>query len=269
MASNATGNAANDTPDASSMGSLEGKTCLVTGGGSGIGRATARRMVAEGGNVWIVGRREAELTAVAREIGCQARVCDVTEAEHLAAVVDEIGILDVVVSNAAVSFPVDPLADAIDRWREMVEINLWGAVNTCRAAGRAMIRQKTGGRIVIVSSILAELAEPGSAPYGMAKAALNQLGRQLAVEWAEHGILVNTVAPGCVETPMSSVGGSNEYESEWYRTFFINPERPRIPLLRPGRSEEIAEAILFFCQPANSYCTGSVLTVDGGLSAKF
>lgn len=226
-------------------------------------------MVEEGATVWIVGRREAELAAVAREIGCQARVCDVTNAERVRAVVAEIGTLDVVVSNAAVSFAIDPLADGIERWREMVEINLWGAVHTCRAAGEAMVHQKTGGRIVIVSSILAELAEAGSTPYGMAKAALNQLGRQLAVEWAPHGILVNTVAPGCVETPMSFVSGSNEFESEWFHKFFIAPERPRIPLQRPGRSEEIAEAVLFFAHPANSYCTGAVLTVDGGLSAKF
>jgi NAD(P)-dependent dehydrogenase (short-subunit alcohol dehydrogenase family) len=251
------------------MKSLEGKTCLITGGGTGIGRATAKRMVEEGANVWILGRRENELQEAAHEIGCQARSCDVTDEKKLRSIIDEIGRLDVAVSNAAVSFPVDPLTDPMERWREMMEVNCWGAVNTCRAAGEAMIRANTGGRIVIVSSILGEIAEPGSTPYGMAKAALNQMGRQLAVEWARHGILVNTVAPGCVRTPMSCVNGADEYESEWYRKYFIDPERPRIPLLRPGTSEEIAEAILFFCLPANSYCTGSVLTVDGGLTIKF
>jgi NAD(P)-dependent dehydrogenase (short-subunit alcohol dehydrogenase family) len=151
----------------------------------------------------------------------------------------------------------------------MLEVNLWGAVFSCRAAGAKMIRQREGGRIVITSSILGGIAEPGSAPYAMAKAALNQLGRQLAVEWAEHGILVNVVAPGCVHTPMSYVTGANEFESEWFKEFFINPKRPRLPLMRPARPEEIAEAILFFANPRNSYCTGSVLDVDGGLTVKF
>jgi 3-oxoacyl-[acyl-carrier protein] reductase len=103
----------------------------------------------------------------------------------------------------------------------------------------------------------------------MAKAAINQLARQLAVEWAAHRILVNVVAPGFVHTPMSYVSGVNELESEWCKTFFLNPRRPRVPLLRPGDPNEIAEAILFFANPRNTYCTGSVLTVDGGLTVSF
>jgi NAD(P)-dependent dehydrogenase (short-subunit alcohol dehydrogenase family) len=132
-----------------------------------------------------------------------------------------------------------------------------------------MIAQKKGGRIVIISSILSGIAEPGSAHYAMAKAALNQLGRQLAVEWATYGILVNVIAPGCVLTAMSSVTGENEFESEWFKQFFVNPKHPRLPLMRPAAPEEIAEAILFFANPRNTYCTGAVLNVDGGLTVKF
>ena len=250
---------------------LSDRTCLVTGGGTGIGRATARRLAQEGANVWITGRSTGTLAESAALIGpaCLSRVCDVTDAVAIGTLVDSMPALDILVSNAAVSFPVHPLEDSEDRWREMIEVNLWGTVHSCRAAGRRMIRDRRGGRIVIVSSILGELAEPGSTPYGMAKAAINQLARQLAVEWAEHGILVNVVAPGFVETPMSFVAGVNELESDWCRHFFLNPERPRVPLLRPGQPEEIAEAILFFTNPRNSYCTGSTLTVDGGLCSKF
>lgn len=250
---------------------LSEKTGLVTGGGTGIGRATARCLAQEGAQVWIAGRSASTLEEAAAEIdpNCVARVCDVADPEAVEALIGEMPALDVLVSNAAVSFPVHLQDDPPDRWREMIEVNMWGTVNCCRAAGRRMIRDGHGGRIVIVSSILGELAEPGSAPYGMAKAAINQLARQLAVEWAEHGILVNVVAPGFVETPMSFVSGSNELESEWCRQFFLNPERPRVPLLRPGQPEEIAEAILFFANPRNSYCTGTMLTVDGGLSIKF
>lgn len=249
---------------------LSDKTCLITGGGTGIGRATAVRFAEEGASVWIAGRSQSSLEETASRIrGCMARTCDISRAASVDELVNDMPSLDVLVCNAAVSFPVDPVNDPIERWREMIEINMWGTVHCCRAAGRRMASSKNGGRIVIVSSILGELAEPGSTPYGMAKAALNQMARQLAGEWAKHGVLVNTVAPGFVETPMSFVSGSNELESEWCRKFFLNPERPRVPLLRPGMPEEIAEAILFFANPLNTYCTGACLTVDGGLTIKF
>jgi len=250
---------------------LNNKSCLITGGGTGIGRAVAQRFSEEGADVWVVGRSQETLNETASMIGssCIARACDVSDAAGLEAVIDSMPALDVLVSNAAVSFPVDPLLDPLEEWRKMIEVNLWGTVNACRAAGKRMVRDGRGGRIVIVSSILGELAEPGSTPYGMAKAAINQLARGLACEWAAHGILVNIVAPGFVLTPMSFVSGVNELESEWCKQFFLNPERPRVPLLRPGTPEEIAEAILFFANPLNTYCTGATLTVDGGLSVKF
>jgi NAD(P)-dependent dehydrogenase (short-subunit alcohol dehydrogenase family) len=250
---------------------LGGKTCLITGGGTGIGRATAFRFGEEGASVWIAGVTREPLEGTAREIGpkCEWRICDVTKQAQIQRVIDNIPHLDIVVANAAVSYSIDLLSDRIIRWREMMEVNMWGAVFTCRAAGRKMIRQGGGGRIIIISSILSGIAEPGSTHYAMAKAALNQLGRQLAIEWAEYGILVNVIAPGCVDTPMSCVSGSNEFEAEWFKKFFIDPKHPRIPLMRPGEPEEIAEAILFFANPRNSYCTGSLLIVDGGLTAKF
>jgi NAD(P)-dependent dehydrogenase (short-subunit alcohol dehydrogenase family) len=247
---------------------LSGKTCLITGGGTGIGRSTALRFAEEGASVWLVGNKAEALKKASAEIGrdCVWRECDVTQNEKLQEVVEEMPGLDVLVANAAISYAVDLLSDPIARWREMVEVNLWGVVFGCRAAGQ---RMKRGGRIVIISSILSGVAEPGSTHYAMAKAALNQLGRQLAVEWAEHGILVNVIAPGCVLTPMSFVSGTNEYETEWFKKFFINPERPRIPLMRVAQPEEIAEAVLFFANPRNTYCTGTLLTVDGGLTVKF
>jgi NAD(P)-dependent dehydrogenase (short-subunit alcohol dehydrogenase family) len=250
---------------------LAGTSCLITGGGTGIGRATAFRFAEEGAEVWIAGIDMDSLKRTAQEIGskCSWRTADVSKEEQIRKVIDEMPRLDILVANAGVSYPMDLLADPLSHWREMVEVNMWGAVFTCRASGGRMIAQKQGGRIVITSSILSGIAEPGSTHYAMAKAALNQLGRQLAVEWAEHEILVNVVAPGCVLTPMSYVTGSNEFESEWFKEFFVNPKRPRLPLMRPARPEEIAEAILFFANPRNSYCTGTMLTVDGGLTVKF
>lgn len=250
---------------------LTGKTCFITGGGTGIGRSTALRFTEEGASVWIGGVDVESLQSTAARIGpnCEWRPCDVTKEAQIQKVVDDIPQLDVLVSNAAISHPIDLLSDPLSRWREMVEVNMWGGVLTCRIAGQKMIRQGKGGRIIIISSILSGIAEPGSAHYAMAKAALNQLGRQLAVEWAEHGILVNVIAPGCVHTPMSYVTGSNEFESDWFKQFFIDPKRPRVPLMRAAEPEEIAEAVLFFANPRNSYCTGSVLVVDGGLTIKY
>jgi 3-oxoacyl-[acyl-carrier protein] reductase len=250
---------------------LSAKTCLITGGGTGIGRATAMRFIEEGAIVWIAGIDTDSLRRTAAEIGgnCVWRHADISKPEEIEKVVEEMPYLDVVAANAAISNTVELLKDPLEHWREMVDINMWGTVFTCRAGGRKMITQGGGGRIIITSSILSGIAEPGSTHYAMAKAALNQLGRQLAVEWAEHGILVNCVAPGCVHTPMSYVSGSNEFESEWFKEFFVNPKRPRLPLMRPARPEEIAEAILFFANPRNSYCTGSVLNVDGGLTVRF
>jgi NAD(P)-dependent dehydrogenase (short-subunit alcohol dehydrogenase family) len=250
---------------------LAGKTCLISGGGTGIGRAAALRFNEEGASVWLAGVDLDSLKRTAEEIGskCTWRVADIAKPEQIEKVVEEMPQLDVLAANAAISNAVDLLKDPLSRWREMVEVNMWGTVFTCRAAGKKMISQGHGGRIIITSSILSGLAEPGSTHYAMAKAALNQLGRQLAVEWAEHGILVNCVAPGCVHTPMSYVSGSNEFESDWFKEFFVSPKRPRLPLMRPARPEEIAEAILFFANPRNSYCTGSVLNVDGGLTVKF
>jgi NAD(P)-dependent dehydrogenase (short-subunit alcohol dehydrogenase family) len=250
---------------------LSGKTCLITGAGTGIGRATAFRFVEEGAQVWIAGIDAASIQRTSEEIGasCIAKTCDVSQQEQIEKVIEDMPRLDVAVANAAISNAVDLLSDPIGRWRQMLEVNMWGVVFTCRAAGTRMIREGGGGRIVIVSSILSFMAEPGSAHYAMAKAAINQLGRHLAVEWAQHGILVNMVLPGCVHTPMSYVSGSNEFESEWFKKYFINPERPRLPLMRPAQPEEIAEAILFFANPRNTYCTGTTLAVDGGLTIKY
>ncbi len=250
---------------------LRNKTCLITGGGTGIGRAAAFRFAEEGAAVWIAGVDLDSLKKTADEIGrnCTWKACNVTHEEQIQQIIEDVPRLDILVANAAVSYPIDLLEDPIARWREIVEVNMWGAVFTCRAGGRKMIRQGYGGRIIIISSILSGIAEPGNAHYAMAKAALNQLGRQLSVEWARYGILVNMVAAGCVQTPMSYADGKNEYESEWFNQFFINPQRPRLPLMRPAKPEEIAEAILFFANPRNTYCTGTVLPVDGGLTVKF
>lgn len=250
---------------------LENKQVLITGGGSGIGRAAARRFIEEGASVHVVGNVAEALINTAAELGerCSWSECDVTRPEQIAAILDSLPPVDSLVCSAGISrqTPLEPGSD--DAWQTVTDVNQWGTVHTCRAVGQRMIANKSGGSIVIISSILGSIAEAGSTGYAMTKAALNQLTRQLAVEWAPHKIRVNAVAPGAILTPMSFALGDNEWESEWFKRHFIAPDRPRIPLARPGKPEEVAEAILFLANPLNSYCTGQILTIDGGLTAKY
>ena len=250
---------------------LTNRTAFITGGGTGIGRATAIRLAEEGANIWIAGPNEDDLKKTREAIGpnCHSIRCDVTNPQDLEAAVAAPPRLDILVANAGVSFPTPPSPEAFDAFRRLIEVNQWGATNTCLLGGKRMISEQNRGRIVIVTSILAGLAEIGSTAYGMSKAALGQLTRQLACEWAPHGLLVNAVAPGGIHSPMSYVSGSNEFESDWFRQFFIDPARPRIPLCRPGTPEEVAEGILFLCNPRNSYCTGQTIVIDGGLTVAF
>ena len=248
---------------------LEGKTALITGGGTGIGRAVAMRFAEEGAKVHVVGRREEPLRETARLIGaaCTWQRGDISRQEEVESAIKALPRLDLLVNNAAAAFALDALKDDIAKWKQMLDTNLMGPLYGCRAAGRKMVAQGGGGRIINVTSIHGALAEVGSVHYGTAKAAVNQMSRALANEWAPHGILVNVIAPGFVDTPMSRASGENELETDWFRDLYV--KRRKIPLARAGRPEEIAEAALFLANPRNSYMTGHVLTVDGGLSITF
>lgn len=246
------------------MAGFAGKKAVISGGGTGIGRATALCLADRGARVVIAGPDEAALLEVASHSPEQIipRVCDVSDVAAWTSLISGEQDLDILINNAAISVPTDILDPGDTSWDRVMRINFEGALNGSRAA--AQIMRHRGGRIVNVTSVHGNLCELKSAAYGVGKAALNQLTRCFAVELAPFGILVNAVAPGFVDTPMSRATGVNELETDWFRENFVS--NGRIPLRRAAQPEEIAQAILFLASSENTYVTGQVLTVDGGLT---
>jgi NAD(P)-dependent dehydrogenase (short-subunit alcohol dehydrogenase family) len=256
------------------MGDFTGRVALVTGAARGIGAAVAEALARDGAAVTIADlpASAGEATAAAlRDAGGQAIFvpADVTkDAERMvAATVAAFGRLDILVNNAGVFYNADALTASFEDWLPAFDVIFYGALHCSRAAGRVMVEQGQGGRIVNVSSVNAFLGMAQSSHYNTAKGAVDQLTRCLAVEWAPHGILVNGVAPGFVDTPMSIVNGINEIETPEFHEIYVR--RRRIPLARAAQPGEIAEAVLFLASDRCTYITGHTIVVDGGLSVTF
>ncbi|GIV77360.1 MAG: oxidoreductase [Litorilinea sp.] len=250
---------------------MDRKKALISGASSGIGKATAIRFAQEGYEVCLTARREKELLAVrdllppGEHLVCPGDYSDPDVVAQIAAQVQRAwGRLDALINCAGVFIPGHAVETPLDAWRRPLDIMVNGAVHLTRLAVPLMSH---GGRIVHITSIHGERAEARASAYAMAKAALNQYCRCLAVELADWGILVNAIAPGFVDTPMSVIDGVNELETDWFRQNYV--EGHHLPLRRPGRPEEIAGVAWFLAGPDASYITGQVITVDGGLTITF
>ncbi len=255
---------------------LEGKVALVTGAGRGIGRAIAELFAREGCAVVLAARNGREVADVAggieatggKALPLSGDVGQPQEAKMLVSrTVDDWGRLDILVNNAGIFTPTSFLDSSLEEWDHVVRVNLYGAIHCARAAARVMVAGGQGGRIINVSSIHAYRAEALSSNYDVSKGAMDQLTRSLAIDLAPHHILVNSIAPGFINTSMSVVDGANELESDWFREIYL--ERRKIPLARAAEPEEVAPAALFLASDESSYITGHVLVVDGGLSVTF
>ncbi len=244
---------------------------LISGASSGIGRATALRFGAEGWDVCLNARRQAALEAVAQALPpgdhlvCAGDYSDPAVIEAIGATLAaRWGGLAALVNCAGVSAPAHAIDSALADWRAPLDTMLNGAVLLTRMAVPLM---RAGGRIIHITSIHGERGEALSSAYGMAKAAINQYCRVLAIELAPRGILVNAIAPGFVDTPMSIVNGVNELKTAIFRASYVDGHH--LPLRRAGRPEEVAGVAWFLAGPDASYITGQVITVDGGLTSTF
>lgn len=253
------------------MGALENRVAIVTGASSGIGRAAALRLAAEGAAVVAIARRAERLQQLQAECPqILTQVCDVADHEALAACVKrtmaELGRLDILVNNAGLSYYERHEESTLEHWRTTQAVNVEAMYVLAKLAAPHMIAQRYG-RIVNVSSVQALASEPTVGAYAASKGAINAWSRALAVDLAEYGILVNVVAPGCIRTEMSVVNGVDETQSDEFQEWYV--KRRKIPLARPGAAEEVADAILFLSGDQCTYITGQTLVVDGGLTITF
>ncbi len=250
---------------------LENRVAIITGGGSGIGAATARRFAAEGASVILTGRRPDPIEIIAREIGGVAVPGDAADPEHLALAVstaaERFGGLDVVVANAGAGFGGSAGEVTDENWVRTIDVNLTGPLLLVRAATPALVARGRGS-IVLVSSIAAFVSGTDSAGYVATKAGLVGLARSLAVDYGPKGIRANAICPGWVRTPTadrlmdgfaSELGGSRE-------DAYAQAAR-HVPMRRAARPEEIAACCLFLASDESSFVTGAALVVDGGAIA--
>lgn len=246
---------------------LEGKVAIVTGASRGIGRAIAQRFAEAGAVVVVSSRKLGGVQAVAAEIkaaggralAIAAHVGDVEAIDGLVSrTVDAFGRVDVAVANAATNPHFGPILTADDaQWLKILDTNVLGAVRLARAVAPHM-QASGGGKLIVMASVAGLRSSPGMGVYGVSKAALIQLTRQLAFELGPVNIQVNAIAPGVIKTRFSTL--------LWQTPEIAEPTLSRLPLGRFGEVEDVAGLALFLASPAADYITGAVLPVDGGMN---
>ena len=247
------------------MSGAHPRTAIVTGGDSGIGRATAQLLATEGFDVGVTfhtdhdGAQDTRTDVEQRGqrgFVAQQDLASPRAADAVDALTDQLGSLGVLVNCGGTGISDLALDLGYDDWRAVLATDLDGPFLCAQAAARTMVRQGAGGRIINVTSVHEHVPRLGASAYCSAKAGLGMLTQVLSLELAEHGILVNSVAPGEIATEMTGKATEEAYDTE----------RPGNPVGRAGHVNEVASVIAFLASPRSSYVTGSSFTVDGGLT---
>ena len=243
---------------------LKDKTAIITGGGSGIGLATARAFCKEGAKVILFGRRKEKLISAADELGGSVLIVqgDMTHNDDLDQLINKTlnnfkGI-DILVNSAGLynGAPLHEISDS--QWDGIMDINIRSIFQLTRRVLPIMMVQKSGS-IIHISSILGLIAVPQVAAYNVSKGALNQFSRSIAVEYGSYGIRSNSICPGLIETDMTAdLMKDASLMQEWSKEY---------PIGRFGKPEDVASACLFLASDESSFITGTVLPVDGGFTA--
>jgi glucose 1-dehydrogenase len=247
---------------------LADKVAIVTGGDTGIGKAIALGFAHQGASVVVdyFGDQK-PANAIVDEIEsfggkAYAIAADVSQPDEVAQLTEQavrhFGGIDILVNNAGIEHKQPFLDTPIELWNKVISVNLTGAWLCSQAAAKHMVKQKRGGRIINISSVHEELAMPTNAPYCASKGGIRMLMRTIALELAEHGVTVNDVCPGAVDTPMDAKLKSDRKE--------YNLLLAEIPLGRMARPEEIAELCVFLASEAGAYITGASYIIDGGMT---
>ena len=243
---------------------LKDKTAIITGGGTGIGLATARAFYQEGAKIILFGRRKEKLEKAVEKLGGSAIIVqgDMTNNNDLDQLINEtlhnFKKIDILVNNAGL-FNGSPLHEISDsQWDEIMDINIRSVFQLTRRVLPAMLSQKYGS-IIHISSILGLIAVPQVAAYNVSKGALNQFSRSIAVEYGSSGIRSNSICPGLIATDMTAdLMKDADLMKEWSKEY---------PIGRFGKPEDVANACLYLASDESSFVTGITLPVDGGFTA--
>ena len=246
---------------------LDGKIALVTGASSGIGAQTVKLFSSLGAKVIAAARREDRLQDLANQYpNVMAVKCDVgveADCKNLVdTIINEYGKIDILINNAGISDPIPALEEDLDQFKRVIQIDLISCFHLAQLCAQHMETQESGGAIVNVASIHGFVgSSPNNQPgYTAAKGGLINLTRELALEWARHGIRVNAIAPGYITTELTDEMIAGESGRKWI-------ER-NTPMRRPGEVNELDGAMLLLASDAGSYITGETIAIDGGWLAR-